>query len=614
LAAGALLPAAGIALLWFLGNRTWHAYESARMPTTEADGDSATHDFSLADPRFWEGQLPVRRLQALHITAGWALLALLVAEPVRRHLAAVANTWVVVASTIVTVALTVVAACAIGVLVPQIADRCGAGERPGDRAARLEPVWRAAPWAGAGLFAGAAILAWFPDGAWSSQAALPLLNAFLQWGFVVQAVLLVVLTGLNMTLPRDPRPLVRIGVAGHALPLLTSIGWLLAGGFAAGGTLRVAQWLGKPVSDLATRQAELDEIARLASSASLADRLAALQAPQPLLVPALYSWVALSAAILVLVIVPGLVVGVARRLHNVRHQAMSTVRERHPDADPRRVRVVGRALAFARISDEAPRYLGMIVLAVLLLVLAGTVGYQVNWAWPQQTLPALTDFGSWMMGALALLLVALGRAAYRTPQLRRTVGSLWDLASFWPRAAHPLAPPCYCERVLPDLVYRAKSLTAHDDDRLLLSAHSQGTVIALAAVLQMPPETARRTALLTYGSPLTRLYAAFFPGYVNRQAYLAAARHLGSPDAATAVWPWRNLYRLTDPIGGWLLNADGGGARREGTSDDVDRLLEDPVFDRLPGDPAWPPTRGHSDYWIDPDFDAVRARVLQLRG
>ena len=163
--------------------------------------------------------------------------------------------------------------------------------------------------------------------------------------------------------------------------------------------------------------------------------------------------------------------------------------------------------------------------------------------------------------------------------------------------------------MLPDLVYRAKALTAHDDDRLLLSAHSQGTVIALAAVLQLPPSAAERTALLTYGSPLTRLYAAFFPGYVNRQAYQAAARRLGSQDGATTGWPWRNLYRLTDPIGGWLLNANGDNA-----ADDVDRRLEDPVFERLPGDPVWPPTRGHSDYWVDPDFDAVRARVLQLRG
>ena len=58
--------------------------------------------------------------------------------------------------------------------------------------------------------------------------------------------------------------------------------------------------------------------------------------------------------------------------------------------------------------------------------------------------------------------------------------------------------------------------------------------------------------------------------------------------------------------------------------DDVDHELIDPVFDRPIGDPAWPPTHGHSDYWLDEKFDVVvlvdapeavrRERIVRDRG
>jgi len=77
------------------------------------------------------------------------------------------------------------------------------------------------------------------------------------------------------------------------------------------------------------------------------------------------------------------------------------------------------------------------------------------------------------------------------------VGVLWDVITFWPRANHPLTPRCYGERTVPELVGQLSYLTLGSTRRLVLAAHSQGSIIAAANILQADNAGLPQTALET---------------------------------------------------------------------------------------------------------------------
>ena len=122
------------------------------------------------------------------------------------------------------------------------------------------------------------------------------------------------------------------------------------------------------------------------------------------------------------------------------------------------------------------------------------------------------DVGSTLAGLLPIALAGVAALVYRRQGARRAVGVIWDIATFWPRAGHPLAPPCYAERAVPELITRVSNLLAESNqtpkkvDGVILAGHSQGSTIAVAVLLQLDESFRKRTWLLTFGSQLNRLY------------------------------------------------------------------------------------------------------------
>ncbi|WP_052441805.1 hypothetical protein [Streptacidiphilus anmyonensis] len=310
-----------------------------------------------------------------------------------------------------------------------------------------------------------------------------------------------------------------------------------------------------------------------------------------------------------LAVVVRLVVPLLRARKTLRPAVLAAYDE-PPTTDSPRTGQITTALAGARLTEAGTGVIGTLALAAALQLLVALVGALVS----GESLTAasadlgmvgsrlgemLQSLGGWLTTAFLVGLVALGRSAYTSPARRRTVGVLWDIGTFWPRAAHPLAPPCYAERAVPDIEARVRTWLAADPARrLVLSAHSQGTILAAAALWQLDPATRGRVALLTYGSPLRRLYGRFFPAYMGPDQLMRLQRDMPR---------WDNLFRLTDPIGGPVrIPACAGSPAPDQPA------FPDPLsFGRSEEYPILVPVNGHFDYRLDPRFLVARDALLR---
>jgi hypothetical protein len=317
--------------------------------------------------------------------------------------------------------------------------------------------------------------------------------------------------------------------------------------------------------------------------------------------PAGYEWAAFGSVVFVVVLAA---VALAARVstgRRLRARAAAVTDADFPGAragDPARAAGIDEAIAGARLTDHFGQFVAWAYVPLALvsavatgLALAG-VG-PVDLARPGSrtatVLSFLTNLGTYLIGLAALGLLVVGVLAYRYSAVRRVVGVLWDLGTFWPRAAHLLAPPCYAERAVPELVARAKLLAERGG--VVLSGHSHGSVLVAATVLQMPAGARARVTLVTYGSPLGRLYARLFPAYLSPAVLSSIADAVGRR--------WGNLWRETDPIGGPVDGAD-------------NRRLRDPAeFGVQPGEAVYPAIAAHSGYQHDPVFTEVVTEMVE---
>ncbi|MFC3501209.1 hypothetical protein ACFOOK_09585 [Micromonospora krabiensis] len=280
--------------------------------------------------------------------------------------------------------------------------------------------------------------------------------------------------------------------------------------------------------------------------------------------------------------------------------------------DLRRCRDVSAFRALHRlVGEHAIRLVGCYAIAATALVTLGcaaalshTRPHPVDAADGAAVVKVVSDVGDSLLGWLPVLVAAIGALVYRNDTVRRTVGVIWDVGTFWPRAAHPLAPPSYAERAVPELQTRIAgllALTEHDPrrvDGIILSGHSQGTVICTAVILQLPARWRRRLWFFSYGCQLTRLYGRIFPAYFGPDRLPVLAEALTVAPRWTG---WTNFWRDTDPLG-WPVNA---GER--------DLAVRDPeALHPSGGEVADPPIRNHSGYPDAPEFHQERARVARL--
>lgn len=269
-----------------------------------------------------------------------------------------------------------------------------------------------------------------------------------------------------------------------------------------------------------------------------------------------------------------------------------------PSSSPAMAEKLVSARRFAGRAHRAEPALAIFVGLGVLSVLGATLVSVTTWPGDLDT-SGEDSFVRKAISSGAVVLAALGVVLFGAligggvKGKARPFGLLWDLVAVLPRAAHPFGPPCYAERAVPELVDRCQWWLKDDGadaarstpekkgwerrrgDRVVLSAHSLGSVLAVATIFALPdrgmgtgPQPIR---LLTYGTQLRAYFGRLFPELIG-------PRVLGVPPVGAArCWaadPWRKEVTVaTSAI-----------------------LVTDSVIDRLGGKHRWRSLWRRTDY------------------
>jgi hypothetical protein len=431
--------------------------------------------------------------------------------------------------------------------------------------------------------------------------------------------------GSQLTLPyvQDALRLLAVGQAVILFALVACVSWLAVCFALKSRTAPLTErqgsrpWRPLLCGMLAVVVALLGWLLGLAQSAGydrwVADRLRGGAAPGSLTLPSLYSWInayAVLALFIAGVWAGALALRVVCRTKRVA-RSVATCRPAEPGGEGARDLTpaeMSRARSAARFQILAQ---SVETIPWLLAVIAGTGCLFLIVCWHEDPtrlgwFAAIASGGAWVIttGTAGTILIAY--IAFRKQSTRRIIGILWDVTTFWPRANHPLTPACSAQRAVPQLAGRIVELTREGNDSLILSAHSQGSVLAAAAVLRLGRDTAHsgaleRMSLLTYGSPLRRLYARGFPAYfsvpVLEEVWGKAGRR------------WLNLWAETDPIGASIALPPAKAA-------DIDwQMLPDPLtlaVDPRTGEPV--KVCDHSGFVSRPEYPVALESLRDFRG
>jgi len=649
-------------ILGVIGLLTWRSYHyEAVVPTRRPDPDAPRPTHPMADPYYWSGEGQVRRLSVVHLTAGaaaaivvpvaavnvldkpdgargWAALAVIAGVAAVLALAVIALALPYVTRrggdptigrygwTMVFLAAATVVAGVLFLLLPEGGPNLAA-MRPPDGCAEDATI------AGCGTDRSLPgydwIVAWFATGqfllilaiAGVSRAGrrtlwVPALGAVLvfagnlwsdgrtwgdnpRWGipaappelhtYHFAAPIMLVVAVVTLCWPAsdavramaDHKRGARLAWGGRGPAILAGLGWALALGYTAGLHYWVTDRLNRGATP--TGQSSISP-------------------------PVTMMWTGLAIMVaLTFMLIGGVVTYRAfRRLRDTYLYAVD------PDLSPHELRRARDVTTFQAVHDlvgmKVLRIVGWLAVSGLLCAVAGTSAVMSNRR-PVDTDPqgaelilkAVVDVGDRLATLLPVLIAALGALVYRSDNVRRWVGVIWDVGVFWPRAAHPLGPPSYAETAVPQIQTRTRGLLFPTDpasahpDRVVLAGHSQGSVILAAAILQMGEDVRRRVYLFTFGCQLTRLYGRVFPAHFGP----ARIRELSKALRVEADPRWTNFHRRTDPIG-WQVDAD----QREIRVSDPTALRPNN------GEVLDPPIRNHSGYPDAGEYRTERERVL----